>query len=168
LAPLTRICFLGAESTGKSELARSLGAELGLPVVEEFAREYALRASRPLDASDVEPIARGQMANQDMVPGSALLDTDLLSTVVYARYYYGSCPAWIEAEARRRVADLYLWFDIDVPWKEDPARDAAADRRRVHLLFGEILSEVGARWVLVGGSWDERRRAALRAIQAAR
>ena len=45
-----------------------------------------------------------------------LLDTDLVSTVVYSRHYYGDCPAWIEAAAVRRLADLYLLHDIDVPW----------------------------------------------------
>ena len=167
MAPLTRICLIGAESTGKSELARSIGRRLSLPVVEEFAREYAIRVARPLDASDVEPIARGQIANEDGAPLDAIRDTDLLSTVVYARHYYGTCSEWIEAEARRRMADLYLWLDIDVPWKADPARDATADRGAIDDAFERALEEFGARYERISGSWEERERRAIRAIYAA-
>ncbi|MFM5949399.1 MAG: AAA family ATPase, partial [Novosphingobium sp.] len=36
---MIRICFHGAESTGKSVLAETLGRELGLPWVPEYGRE---------------------------------------------------------------------------------------------------------------------------------
>jgi NadR type nicotinamide-nucleotide adenylyltransferase len=165
LAPFPRICLIGAESTGKSELARALARHFSVTVVPEFAREYALRVARPLDASDVEPIARGQIANEDGAPRDALRDTDLLSTVVYARYYYGSCPAGIEDEARRRLADLYLWMDIDVPWEADPARDSAADRAKLHQMFGQALQEFGARYELISGDWEEREALAIAVIE---
>ena len=51
-----------------------------------------------------------------------MFDTDLISTVVYSRYYYGDCPAWVIEEARRHRADLYLLMDTDVAWKPDEAR----------------------------------------------
>ena len=58
-------------------------------------------------------------------------DTDLVSTTVYARHYYGSCPAWIEAAARRRAGDLYLLLCPDVPWVPDGLqRDRPGDAER--------------------------------------
>ena len=36
-----RVCFHGAESTGKSYLARKLEAEQGIPWVPEYGRDYA-------------------------------------------------------------------------------------------------------------------------------
>ena len=92
----------------------------------EFAREYALRVARELTVDDVEPIARGQIALEDAagetpaLQGSLLiLDTDLISTVVYARHYYGQCPEWIESAAATRKADLYLLTDIDVEQRDE-------------------------------------------------
>src|SRR3954469_19325971 len=126
-APLVRICVTGPESTGKTTLARRLAESLDTAWVPEGSRTYAERVGRPLDASDVSPIAREHIALAD--DGAALarargatsliLDTDLLSTVIYARHYYGAAPPWVEEEERTRRADLYLLCDVDVPWIAD-------------------------------------------------
>ena len=157
-SPARVVCLTGPESTGKSELAARAERELGATWVHEYAREYAESCSRDLTAADVEPIARGQIANQDAARGSlVVLDTDLISTVVYARYYYGSCPGWIEAEARRRRADLYLLLDTDVEWKPDPARDAGGDAREdLFDAFRATLDEFDTRWEIVSGDHDTR------------
>lgn len=169
MAPVARICLIGAESTGKSRLADDLAKRFDAVVVPEFAREYAIRVARPLDEADVEPIARGQIANEDRAPANALLilDTDLLSTVVYTRYYWGRCPEWIEHAARARLADLYLFLHADVPWVEDSARDAAADRERVHAEFHRALDEFKARYVSITGNWSEREAKAIAAVSRA-
>lgn len=154
-----RICLTGPESTGKSELGKRLARELGAAYVAEYAREYAEARKGVLTAADVEPIARGQMTNEDRAGDAEriVLDTDLLSTVVYARYYYGSCPRWIEDEARRRRADVYVLLDTDVEWKPDPARDAGGDAREdLFDAFRAALDEFETRWEIVSGGWEER------------
>ena len=153
-----RICLTGPESTGKSELARRAERELGATWVREYAREYAERVDRELTADDVEPIARGEIANLDRATGTTIvLDTDLLSTVVYARYYYGACPAWIEEEARRRRADLYLLLDTDIPWQPDAVRDAGGDAREdLFDAFRAALDEFETRWQIVSGDGEAR------------
>lgn len=152
-----RICLIGPECTGKSGLAARAERELGATWVREYAREYAER-HRQLTAADVEPIARGQMANEDAARGAlVILDTDLISTVVYARYYYGSCPEWIEAEARRRRADRYLLLDTDVAWKPDAARDAEGEAREdLFDAFRAALDEFETEWEIVSGDWPSR------------
>ncbi|HEX6084298.1 MAG TPA: ATP-binding protein [Thermoanaerobaculia bacterium] len=157
MAKITRICLTGPECTGKSSLAARAERELGAMWVREHAREYA-EAHGELTAHDVEPVARGQMANEDAARGTLIvLDTDLLSTVVYARHYYGSCPRWIEEEARKRRADLYLLLDTDIPWQPDPARDAGGEAREdLFDAFRAALDEFEMRWELVSGEWEER------------
>ena len=172
MAALTRIALIGAESTGKSILAAELGQRLGAPVVQEFAREYALRVQRNLDFFDVFPIARGQMANEDAVIAASpsrvvILDTDLMSTVAYSRHYWGVCPDWIEKAARERRATLYLLMECDVPWVADRARDASAKREDVHGEFVRVLKEMNARSVSISGTWVERRERAIEALRAA-
>ena len=153
-----RVCLTGPESTGKSELAARAERELGAAWVREYAREYAESCRRDLTAADVEPIARGQMASQDAARGDQIvLDTDLISTVVYARHYYGSCPPWIEEEARKRKADLYLLLDTDVEWKPNPARDAGGDAREdLFDAFRAALEEFETQWEIVSGDWETR------------
>jgi hypothetical protein len=89
-------------------------------------RHYAEQVQRPLTAADVTPIARGQLAAEALALAQwretwgpvaewppLVLDTDLVSTTVYAEHYYGACPAWIMAEARERLAPLYLLCEPD-------------------------------------------------------
>lgn len=164
---MRRICLTGPESTGKTDTAQRAARELGVQVIDEYAREYAESRRGALTAADVEPIARGEIANLDRASGDpVLLDTDLLSTVVYARHYYGACPVWIEEEARRRRADLYLLFDTDVPWMADVARDTDGDAREdLFDAFRAALDEFDTRWQIVSGDWDSRWRAVREALQ---
>lgn len=153
-----RITLTGPECTGKTSLARRAARALAIPWTPEHARAYAERSGRPLTASDVEPIARGQIALLDAAAGPLVVhDTDLLSTVVYARHYYGVCPEWIVSEAWERRADLYLLLDTDVPWLPDPARDAGGDvREDLFDAFRAALDEFETRWEIVSGDWEER------------
>jgi len=166
LAPL-RVCLIGPECTGKTTLAGQLAAHFNVTWVPEFAREYALRVARPLTVDDVEPIARGQMALEDAVSNDELiiLDTDLISTVVYATNYYGQCPAWIEEAAGKRKADLYLLTDIDVPFIADTLRDSAAPRETLYDKFAETLKSYEANVVPITG---ERLAAAITQLDSLR
>ncbi|HWW60953.1 MAG TPA: ATP-binding protein, partial [Thermoanaerobaculia bacterium] len=157
MAQVHRVCLIGPECVGKTTFAERLARECNTSWIPEFAREYALRVQRELTADDVEPIAHGELALLDANPDARVLDTDLLSTVVYARYYYGTCPEWIEREARTRRADLYLLLDTDVAWLADLARDASADAREdLFDAFRAALDEFGTTWTIVSGGWEER------------
>jgi NadR type nicotinamide-nucleotide adenylyltransferase len=164
-----RVVVTGSESTGKTWLAERLAVRFATVWSREFSREYALRKGAPLDASDVEPIARGQITLEDAVlaraRGLAIHDTDLVSTVVYARHYYGHCPAWIEATARARLGALYLLCDVDVPWVADPARDRPHARGQLHAAFAAQLETFDARVTLIRGLWEQREADAIVAVE---
>jgi NadR type nicotinamide-nucleotide adenylyltransferase len=165
-----RVCLTGAESTGKTELAKNLAAHFAAPWVPEFSREYAERAARELSYMDVMPIAKGQMELEARIAANAgellVLDTDLVSTVVYARHHFGACPVLVEALARQRLADLYLLLDIDVPWIHDGVRDSGATRDLLHERFCDVLDDFGADVRTISGSWDERLQLAIAACRA--
>jgi NadR type nicotinamide-nucleotide adenylyltransferase len=171
------IVVTGSECTGKTTLAAELADRFEAPWSKEFVREYVDRKQAELDASDVEPIAEGQLAGEQAADREAfsrrralvVRDTDLYSTVVYSRYYYGSCPVWIAGAARARTGDLYLLLCPDVPWVADGLQRDRPDeeaRSHIHHQFHDTLVAAGARVVEIRGSWPERHAQAVAAIAA--
>lgn len=169
-ANLTRIVLTGSESTGKTTLAAQLAAHYHVEFVPEFVREFAERTGQPVVLSDHDAIARGQMAleNQYAARADTLLfkDADLLSTVAYCRHYTGSCPRWIEDEARKRQPNLYMLAYIDTPWVADGIRDRGDRREEMHQVFIDTLTEFNARYVALRGLGAERKQNAIRFVDA--
>jgi len=163
-----RVVVTGSECTGKTTLARRLATRFEAPYVPEFCRGYQDAKGSPLDAADVEPIARGQFVEADVEEERAkqllVLDTDLVSTVVYARHYYGGCPSWIEDAARDRRADLYLLCAPDLPWEADSQRDRGDRREQMHRLFADELAALGVDVRVVEGLGTDREAMAVSAV----
>ena len=167
---MTRVVLTGSESTGKSTLAARLAEHYGAVLVPEFVRGFAVQKGGEITFADHGPITKGQMALEDEltlgVSGLIIQDTDLLSTVVYCRHYFGTCPAWILHEASRRAPDLYLLCEIDLPWVADGVRDRGDRREEMQQLFRDAVAASGARFTTILGSGDARFEAALRAVDS--
>lgn len=166
---MLRITVTGAECTGKTTLVRGLAERFGAPWVPEAARLFVERARRPVRRTDVEAIARLHLELLDAAVESGaplvLCDTDLLSTVAYARHYFGSCPGAVTRRAFERPADLYLLAADDLPWIADPhQRGTEEDRSRVQARLRSLVRRAGRPSVEVGGSVSGRLEAATRAI----
>ena len=168
-----RVVLLGPESTGKTSLARGLATRYGVVWAREFAREYVERHTGPLGYEDVDAIGKGQRRAEDVVIAEAVrsghalvvLDTDLVSTVVYSRHYYGGCPQWIDRALATRLGDLYLLAGIDVPWEPDGAqRDRGHARSQLQQPFRDELVARHVDFIELGGGHECRLRAARRAV----
>jgi len=157
-------------------LAERLATWAGTEWVPEASRIYAERRRAPLTARDVGPIAQEHIALADTAARRArergatlfVLDTDLLSTVIYARHYYGAAPRWVERAERVRRADLYLLCDVDVPWVADGLRDRPDAREEMFALFERALVRRHARHVRVRGDWETRWTTARDAVRTLR
>ncbi len=162
-----RIVLIGAESTGKSTLAAALADARGLPQTGEFVRTYVERLDRPLREDDLDPIARGQLAEEDRhtdVP-AVLHDTNTLSTLIYARHYFGVTQAWLEQAFAARHYAIYLFCQPDIPWTPDPGqRDSPQARDAQHALFDAALQRRSLPAVRIAGDPATRLRSALNAV----
>lgn len=165
------ICLHGPESTGKSTLAPRIAARLGGAVVEEFGRTYAEANGIDFTETDLFAIAEAHdtrtQAAIDRGVDPVILDTDPLMTAVWSDMLFGrrdsSFNLW------RRTADLYLLFDIDLPWVEDGTRmfGTPEKRQRFFDLSRAELERRGVRWTLISGQGEDRFDAALAAIEEA-
>jgi NadR type nicotinamide-nucleotide adenylyltransferase len=166
---MLRVVVTGSECTGKTTLAEALAEHYGSVFVPEYVRQYVSEKGAAPEYRDVEAIARGQieLENRPAAEASRLLvqDTDLLSTVVYSRHYYGSCPQWIEYVLRARAADLYLLADIDVPWAPDgDQRDRGDRREEMQQLFRQALIDRRLEFTEIRGPRGDRLETAISAI----
>ena len=166
---LKRICVFGPESTGKSMLARDLAAAFGTAYVPEFARGWLDPKRGVCSYSDIDVIARGQLAAEDSLSRRAdrvlFCDTDLLLTTIWSDVLFGRCPEWIARAAAERRYDLYLLLDVDVPWVDDTQRFLPHRRREFFERCRDLLEEHRRPYVILSGTWPERFARARQAVE---
>ena len=162
------ISIVGPESCGKTELARALAERFGAPWVEEYARDY-LAGGSDYDESDLEAIARGQLAREqgalNDAPSVLVLDTDMLVIRIWWQERFGKPPDWLEAALRSQPLRSYLLTRPDLPWEPDPLREAQFDRERLFEVYRGALMERGTAFGIVGGTDDARLRSALALLE---
>lgn len=172
-APRAVVVF-GIESTGKTRLAETLAARFGEPWAPEYVREFWTARGGVITPGDLDAIARGQVANEEMAAAKArrvyFCDTDLVTCTLWDDVLFpGACPAWVRAEAERRAraAALYLWCEADVPFAPDPQRcfPEAAARARARERWRAALTARGLPLIEVAGEWGQRERAAIAAVE---
>lgn len=167
---MIRICFHGAESTGKSTLAETLAARLRCPLVPEYGRYRAETKGTRFTMADLLTIAREQdrlmrevCANE---PPLVLLDTDPLMTAAWAQMLFGEIPREL---LEYEKAERYLLFKPDVPWVFDGTRFFGSEVERAEFarIAEDMLRQAGVRYERVGGDWQSRERWVRAAIKAA-
>jgi nicotinamide riboside kinase len=139
-----KIVITGPESTGKTELTGQLARHFHGRRVNEYARSYVERLTRPYNYLDVLHIARiqekEQMQKWTAPKQFVFYDTDLIITKVWLDLVYGGSPKWIEKAVRESAIDLYLLCNTDIPWIPDKVRENGGEMR--HRLFEIYQSEI--------------------------
>ncbi|NQD92990.1 AAA family ATPase [Pseudomonas sp. CrR25] len=162
------LVLTGPESTGKSWLAQALQARFGGLVVGEYVRHFIEQQGRDTCYADIDAIARGQLAWEDQAraaaPALLILDTHLLSNLLWSQTLFGACPSWIEPALLDRRYDLHLLLDPQgVPWTADGQRcqPHLAERQRFHQTCRDWLQANGQAFHNLDGDWAQRQRQAL-------
>ncbi len=169
-----RIALLGAESTGKSTLARELSEVLpaltGLRVarVDEYLREWCIREGRTPRFDEQAAIAHEQERRAEALAAShdlLLADTTALMTALYSEHLFRdtSLSAW--AHQAHRQYQLSLLMGLDLPWVADGLqRDGPQVRDPVDRQLRRWLREQGHAFVVIQGHGPKRLEHALDAL----
>lgn len=165
-----RICFVGAESTGKSSVAKKLATHFETVCVPEYAYTYIAQKGKDLQIKDMEHIARAQLSSEDALAREAnkvlFCDTDAMTTALWSAQFFNSVPDWVTAQAETRHYDLYFLMDTDVAWKEDIHRYDPKTRAAFADRCEKKLQESGKSYIKLSGSWDEKFDLAVKNITA--
>ena len=163
-----KICFYGAESTGKSVMTKTMAEKYHTSFVPEVARE--MLTSNTFNREDIIAIGREQTARvfkqARMADKILFCDTDVITTQVYSRHYLKVVPPVLYEFERMIQYDLYFLFEIDTPWVSDGLRDLGADdsRKQMHQIFKSELDRRGINYITVRGTWQQREAIVSKAI----
>jgi HTH-type transcriptional regulator, transcriptional repressor of NAD biosynthesis genes len=169
--PVKRVCLLGAESTGRTTLARALAEAYATLWNPEYGRPYTFIGrppAAPWTAFEFEHIARIHCWYEDFLAGYAravlFCDTDAFTTAVFHEVYLGS-PTTAFADLVDRHYDAFLVCGLDVPWSHDGIREFEERRLWMHERYIERARTSGRPWLLVEGSVQERLDAARTVVE---
>ncbi|WP_433040518.1 AAA family ATPase [Dactylosporangium sp. CS-033363] len=160
-----RICLIGAESTGKTTLARDLARKFGTVWVPERLRTL----SPGFGPADLALAAHGQRAAEEALARRASValfcDTDLLAVRLWSERLFGSAPDWLVEASNQQTPHLYLLCAPDVAYVGDEQRNTPAERRAFHEACERELNRLGREYVLLDGDFDRRFDRAVEAVR---
>ena len=171
------VAIVGAESTGKSQLAHALAAalahEFGLRtvVVDEYLRDWCHERARTPRADEQMAIAREHAARIAVATARqdidvVLCDTTPLMVAVYSHLLFDDLALDPVARDCQAGIALTLLTSLDLPWVADGLqRDGPHVRTPVDAHVRARLAAWGTPWSLVSGTGPARVASALDALR---
>lgn len=166
------VVLAGPESSGKSWLSAQLQQQFGGILVGEYVRYFIEQNPRDTCLADIPQIARGQLAQEDtaraLQPELLILDTHLLSNMLWSQTLFGDCPDWLEAELLRRHYDLHLLLSPDnVEWTPDGQRcqPSLSERQAFFSASRQWLEQHHQPTQVITGDWQARQQQAFAAVE---
>lgn len=158
------LVLTGPESSGKSWLAEAVQERFGGLLVGEYVRHFIDTEQRDTCYADISPIAQGQLAWEDAArashPELLILDTHLLSNMLWSQTLFGDCPQWLEQALLQRRYDLHLLLDPrGVQWIDDGQRcqPELEQRMEFYRSCADWLHQHKQTMQSISGNWSERR-----------
>ena len=157
--------FLGAPSTGKTAIAKSLAADYATVWMPEYGREYwdQNQLNRRLTPDQLTEIARGHLVREDKMLLQArnylFTDTNALTTRIFAYHYHGGAENELEQIANACVSryDLYFLCDTDIPYEDTPDRSGDANRHEMQQQIIDDLLRRQIPFTVLSGTLEERK-----------
>lgn len=151
-----RVVFFGAESTGKTTMARKFAEDPQFKgqFLPEWARPYLERFGPEVTDARMKTITLAQFASQRAVVRNlrrpwVYQDTDLLSTIGYYRIYGGKQYEYIEHLFEQTKGNLYIVMNSGIPFAPDPLRYGGEVRETPDQFWIDLLEEYGCNYYVV-------------------
>jgi NadR type nicotinamide-nucleotide adenylyltransferase len=167
-----RVCVVGAESTGKTTLAKALAERLKTVWAPEFGRQYweakmAAPEGAEWQTEEFMFIAEQQNKLEDELAKRCnkvlACDTDSFATSLWHERYMGFMSEKVDALSSGRNYSLYLLAGDEIPFVQDGTRDGEHIRHDMQKRFSDELVKRGKPFLLLSGSPEQRLDAALKA-----
>jgi nicotinamide riboside kinase len=170
-----KIALLGAESTGKSDLAKQLEQYFqaqgkSVQRIPEYLRTWCDQNKRTPRKDEQLAIAIEQVKqiNQASASDVLLADTTALTIAVYSDILFNDTSLYAMALRHLRTFDATLLMGLDLPWVEDGIqRDGAHMREPVDNALRTALAFDGIQFQVVYGTGESRLQNALRCLSLA-
>jgi NadR type nicotinamide-nucleotide adenylyltransferase len=156
-----KIAILGAESSGKSQLAEALANHYKTVWVPEYLREFVEKNGRVPQEQDQLFIAQTQLVQEQSSLALAKLwlfcDTTPLMTALYSRYYFKRLDPELQRLELEHDYALTLVTAPDFPWIADGLqRESPEVRQQIHDDLVNTLDARSIPFILVEGSLNQR------------
>jgi NadR type nicotinamide-nucleotide adenylyltransferase len=155
-----KIAITGAESSGKTTLAKQLAAHYQTCYVQEYAREYLENIGKNYQEKDVWEIAKIQLKREKEIENQAnrflILDTDITVLKIWLEVKFGRLPNWFANTYLTHQYDFYLLCKPDLAWEYDELREHPYMRDLLHSLYKSELKKKQVPFAIISGSGESR------------
>ena len=167
------ICIIGAESTGKTTLAKALAEHFNCPWVPEYLRAFCDARGRTPTRDEQSLILETQRINELAAGVNAgnsgahhvICDTAPMLTAIYSDFVFADTSLYPRARALHGRYALTLLLEPDIAWVADGLqRDGEQVRVPITDLIVHELIAVDAPFVRISGTGEMRQAAALLAL----
>ena len=160
-----RVVFLGAESTGKSTLARALAKEFKTNWVHEYGREYWEKNKDEQGKISLDQLvevaqAHRQREDEQLVGADQYLfiDTNAVTTHMYSEFFHDQVHPDLGRYARLCNQRYHFCFvcETDIPYEDDGTRHGEDTRQAFQEQIKKNLTERGIEYTVLIGTLDQR------------
>ena len=171
-----KIAILGAECTGKTQLAQDLCEALSTPAIQpiwvpEVLRKWCDAHRRTPLAHEQLDIAKAQTSDieNNHTTSVVISDTTALMTAVYSDLLFNDPTLYAYGLKEQRKFDITLLTGLDLPWTPDGLqRDGVLAQRATDERLRQVLNDNALPYATVYGTGKSRTQCALQAINQKR
>lgn len=162
---LKKICLIGPESTGKSTIGQIMAQELNTVYVPEYAKAIIEKQKGSFYEKNVKEVAYAQIRTEKslerMTNKLMICDSDVITTMVWAKELFGKIPQELHEIALNQKYDQTFLFYPDTHWINAEHRqitDSSSLNFRLNMFknMEQLLKKYNRSYQVVYGNFSEK------------
>ncbi len=161
-----KFILTGPECTGKTTLAKRLAQDFKTIWNPEFVRTYLDKRFKytqnyKIYHYELSNIVSGQVISEYHLAKQAskllVCDTNILSNLVYIKYYFKILPTWLAELFSSNNRGFYILLSPTIPFEKDPQREDEQNREILFKIFKKTLETYKLPFIVIHDSEKEKR-----------